>query len=330
MTNDEVRLTKGRSGARLPVVLLLVVPAVLRADMVLADGRLSLDGCVRASTHWWQIDVAGLGSSQFSFEPVQAGLGATGRLNDVVSARVSAWMSTDGGMSVSDMFVRFEWPSGWSVTAGQFLVPLSYDALTLPEDYPLMFNGALHTGYIKPAGFRDDGVLGQYKHGMWDAAVSVVNGLGSGSWSGGNVDRKDVCARLLVQPWCSGPWLGGRIYRAIERSGNAWLTWGGEASYPLGALSLLGEFQNHISGGGTTHNNSGYVQALYRVGTLEPGLRAEAVFPYGQRLEVNITAGAIWRPFPERVKLAAHYSYHRGFEGRWLVGSFLLRIQAEL
>ena len=70
------------------------------------------------------------------------------------------------------------------------------------------------------------------------------------------------------------------------------------------------------------------VPELVREG--QPGLRLEANLPYGELPEVNVTAGATWRPFSERIKLAAHYSYHRGFEGRWIVGEVLLRLQAEL
>lgn len=315
--------------ARLTVLLALslalVAPA--RAELQIASDRLAADGWVRANAHYWTVDNSGLQTSEFVFEPATGGVGLTARLGSVISLRASSAFSSDGGIWLEDALARVEWPSGWGVTAGQFLLPLSIDALLLPQDYPLAFNGALHTGIIKPGGLRDVGVMGTYGQGMWDAAAGVVNGNGAGSWSTQNRQRKDLFGRIMVQPWRSGPWFGGRIYRAIEFDNQAWLTWGVEAKYALGSLRLAGEFQNHISDNKPI--NSAYLQGLYAVGRFEPGVRLEAVLPQLERPEINATVGATFRPTASSFKLAAHYSYHAGLEGRWAVGEVMLRLQAE-
>lgn len=302
----------------------LAVPA--RAELAVAEDRLSADGWVRANAHYWTVDVAGLRAGEFVIEPVTGGAGLTARLGSVISLRASSAFSSDGGIWLEDALARVEWPSGWGVTAGQFLLPLSIDALLLPRDYPLAFNGALHTGFVKPAGLRDVGVMGTYGQGMWDAAAGVVNGNGAGSWSSQNRQRKDLFGRIMVQPWCSGPWFGGRIYRAIEFDNEAWLTWGAEAKYGSGPLRLAGEFQNHISDNKPV--NSAYLQGLYDVGRFEPGVRLEAILRKQERTEVSATAGVAFRPTELPFKLAAHYSYHAGL-GVWSVGEVLVRLQAE-
>ena len=309
------------------MALMLALAAPAQAELQIASDRLAADGWVRANAHYCTIDNVGLQSSEFVFEPVTGGVGLTARLGSLVSLRASSAFSSDGGVWLEDALARVEWPSGWGVTAGQFLLPLSIDALLLPRDYPLMFNGAMHTGLIKPGGLRDVGVMGTFRQGMWDATAGVVNGNGAGSWSTQNRLRKDLFGRIMVQPWTSGPWLGGRIYRAIEFNGNAWLTWGAEAKYSLGSLQLAGEFQNHISDGQPI--NSAYLQGLYGIGRFEPGVRLEAVLRQLERPEINATAGVAFRPTASPFKLAVHYSYHAGLEGRWAVGEVLVRLQAE-
>lgn len=311
-------------------VAVLAFAAPARGDVLFADGRVAVDGHVRTTAHWWQTEYLGLGKSEFSFEPVLGEFGVTGHLNDVVSLRASAWAFSQWGVGLNDLYVHAEWPSGWSVTAGQFIPPLSLDALIPLGEYPLAFEMAMHTGGIKAAGLRDVGVMGAYRKGMWNAAAAVVNGNGTGSWSSSKVDQKDVCGRLLVQPWCSWPWLGGRIYRTVWLDGTGWLTLGGEAVWEAGSLRLAAEFQNHISDGGRNHYNSGYAQALYRFRELQPGLRLELKQPYGKRPEFKASVGSEWRPFGERLKLAGHYSYQHNTEERWLRGAVLLRLQAGL
>jgi hypothetical protein len=308
-------------------MLTLALAAPARAELWVVGDRLGADGWVRMNAHYWTVDVQGLQSGEFVFEPITGGAGLTAKLGSVISLRASSAFSSDGGIWLEDALARVEWPSGWGVTAGQFLLPLSIDALLLPQDYPLMFNGAMHTGFIKPGGLRDVGVMGTYEHGMWDAAAGVVNGNGAGSWSSENRQRKDLFGRIMVQPWCSGPWFGGRIYRAIEFNGNAWLTWGAEAKYSLGSMQLAGEFQNHISDGKPV--NSAYLQGLYDIGRFEPGVRVETVLRQLERPELNATAGVAFRPTASPFKLAVHYSYHAGLEGRWSVGEVLVRLQAE-
>lgn len=311
-------------------VLTLALAAPARADIDVADGRIGLDGYLRASTHWWQTDVSGLVSSQFSLEPTQSELGMTVRLNDYASMRSSVWMNSQWGIGFNDLFLRLAWPSGWGVTVGQFVVPLSGEVMIRPQDFPLVFGTSMQSGEIKPAGTRDVGVAGTYRRGIWDAAVAVVNGHGAGSWSDNNIDQKALCGRLLLQPWCSGPWFGARIYRGFERNGDAWLTIGGEATYQLRGVKLAAEVQNHLSGGGVSHYNSGYVQALYPFAQFESGLKFDVKQPYGKRLEMIASTGLSWRPVAGRLQLAGSYSYHNNTEDRWLRGAVSLMLQAEL
>jgi hypothetical protein len=317
--------------ARLKVIalLLLALAAPAPAEVVLADGRLALDGFVLTTTHWWQTEQAGMGALEFSFEPVAGELGFVGRFGEVASMRASAWASSRWGIGLNDLYVRLAWPSGWSVTAGQFIPPLSHDVLVSDVDYPLAFTRAMHSFDIKPAGWYDVGIAGAYRQGMWDAAAAVVNGNGAGSWNGSLVNQKDMCGRLLIQPWCSWPWLGGRIYRTVLLDGTGWLTLGGEAVWETGPLRLAAEFQNHISNGGLNHYNAGYVQARYLIGSVEPGLRLEVKQPYGKRPEPKVTAGAEWQTAGGRLRLGGHYSYQNNLEDRWLRGAVLFRLQAQ-
>lgn len=300
-----------------------------RGAVQLVEERLSLDGWVRGAAHYWFISSGGLASSEFVFEPADCAVGMVGRLNERVLMRVSAGLNSHGAFWLQDACVRFEWSGGWGLTAGQFLVPVSLDASLLPEDYPLQFNGALHTGYVKPAGPYDVGLMGEYRSPRLQAMVSVVNGLGKDAWSGDNRFRKDLCGRVIGQPFSSGPWFGARIYRALEADGQAWLTWGVEATHNVGQLRLAAEYHNHISR--SAHHNSGYIQGLYGVGRFEPGLRLETIVPVGKRPEYNITVGSSFQPYDDLpVKAAIHYSLHGSLEGRWSVGEVLVRLLASL
>jgi hypothetical protein len=315
----------GRTQSRMLAVLILLLAAQsARGDLALVSDRLILDAAVWTNGHFWRAEQAGLAQNEFVVERAAAPVGITGYLNPVVSLRISADV---GAVFPRDLYADFRWANGFGVRAGQFVLPLGFDAMTDPREQPLV-NSSLVTGYCAPAGIRDIGLMGDLQRKSFSVAVAVING------GGANVANdnpyKDVCGRATFTPFSSvACTLALRAYFGRPGSADtAWRTLAGEVQLTRGALELQSEFQNTTSS--AANNNSWYLQAVWGTGLLQPVVRFDLVLPRGSHSDWMITGGANVLPLADNIRIMIDGTYRRNYQYNWSVFGFLFRIEATI
>lgn len=298
-------------------------PSTVGLDLV--PGRLSFDAVVYHTAHWWWFEGGGLRSDERVFERPVALAGFTGRVNSVSSVRCYFDIGETYGGPVLDMYAQLNWNSGWTLRAGQFLLPVGLEAMTDAADQKMIYNSFI-AGYAKPGGTRDIGALVAW-HGD-DLAVSfaLVNGAGANNWDDNRA--KDLCLRI-----------GARLRQDLELAGRGYFGWTGpsealwrtlaaEATYRSGSWVLRTEVQNHESR--DAQNNAGYLEANLALGRWEPVVRADFILPQWQRLDAMMTGGVNLRPFSEHFVVMLNGFYRRNFQDEWAAYGFMLRVQAGL
>jgi len=308
----------------LRILALLIVARAAWADVSLVDDQLALDATVRAGSHWWRAEQAGLTWSEFAFERVGVFTGLTGRLGSAVSLRASGDV---GDLQPQDLHVDLHWRSGFGVRAGQFLLPLGMDAMTEPADQVLASRSFL-VSYAKPAGTRDIGIMGSWESSRFSASAAVVNGRGP-NVSDDNA-QKDLCGRLAVRPLATlDADFAVRVYYGWPNAPDSvWRSAALEARLSRGPLTAQAEFQNHRSQ--YARNNMAYLQAAWDMGMVDPVGRFDLVLPQGMRAEWMAVVGFNVNPLSDHFRVMLDCSYHRDYQGNWGVFGFGLRLQAVL
>ena len=306
------------------LLVLFAIAGAARADLSLVGDKLVLDAAVWTNGHWWRSEQAGLIQSEFVIERVAAPVGLTGHLSPVTSLRVSADV---GAIQATDLYLDLHWLNGLGLRLGQFLLPLGFDLMTDPAKQ-LLVNSSLLAGYAAPAGSRDIGLMGGVQRGFFSATGAVVNGAGANT--GDNDQRKDVCGRITFKPLSAVDGvLALRVYyRGPDASDTAWRTMAGEARLNRGPLELQAEFQNRYSS--DVRNNAAYLQAVWRVGYIEPVARFDLVLPQGSYSDWMITGGLNLQPVHDHVKVMLDCTYRRNYQANWSVFGFLFRLQAAI
>ena len=177
--------------------LAIVVVAVSRGQGGLDMGhRIGLDAFVFCTAHFYRFEEGGLSRNEAVLERVAAPVGCTGRISSVASIRISGDASI---LQPQDLYVDLHWPSGLGVRAGQFKLPVGVDQMTNPEQTKLV-NGSLLAAYARPVDVRDVGLSGTWTRDRVGVVLAVIDGNGPNT--GDNNDRKDLCGRVAVRPWC--------------------------------------------------------------------------------------------------------------------------------
>ncbi len=306
------------------VLILLAIAGCAWADLDLAGDKLVLDAAVWTNGHAWRAEEGGLTHNEFAVERVVAPVGLTGRLGQVASMRLSADVGTG---SAWDLYADLRWPSGFYLRAGQFLLPLGFEALTDPREQPLV-NSSLLAGYAAPAGARDIGATSGFENHLLSIAGAVVNGAGANNRD--YDQRKDVCGRVVLRPLSTvdGAFALRAYYRGPDASDTAWLTAAVEAFLVRGPLEVQAEFQNRYSS--DVRNNAAYLQAVWSIGQLQPVARLDLVMPQGSRSDWMITGGLNLQSVPEHLKVMLDCTYRRNYKANWSVFGFLFRLQAAI
>ena len=308
----------------LRILVLLIVVHAAWANLTVVGDRLSLDALVRTSAYWWRAEQAGLAQNESAIERVEALAGLTGRLSSVVSFRLSGDVSF---IQPQDLYVDLRWQNGVGLRAGQFLLPLGFDAMTEPDSQVLTSTSFL-VSYAKPDGTRDIGAMGSWQINRFSASAAVVNG--SGSNVDDNNNRKDLCGRISLRPLARlDAVVALRAYYGWPNAADSvWRSVALEAHMRHGPVTLQAELQNHL--GPSARNNMAYLQALWDFGLVECVGRFDLDLPQRERTHWMIDGGVSLRPLTDHFKVMLDCSYNRDYQGNWAVFGFSFRLQAGL
>jgi len=306
------------------ILALLVVTRAAWADLDVVGDKLVLNAWVRVGAYGWRAENAGLARNQFAFERVSGVAALTGRPSSLVSLKLSGDVSY---LQPQDLYVDLRWSSGLGLRAGQFLLPLGFDAMTEP-DSQVLASKSFVASFAKSTGTRDIGVVGSYGVGRLAASAAVVNGSGANTWD--NNDLKDLCGRVSVIPFPSlDAVLALRAhYGWPDVSDSLWRTAALEARVRVGRLTLQAEYQDQISASART--NTTYLQAVWDNGTLAWVGRFDLDLPRGMHPHWMIDGGVNVRPRDGNFRLMLDCSYNRDYQGNWAVLGFGVGLQAEL
>lgn len=293
----------------------------------LVDGKLASDLLLSGTAHWWQYQIDGVRGTDRAFERVIALVGLTGRISPAATIRCYFDIGQYWGGPVLDMYAQLMWENGFGLRAGQFVLPLGFDAISDLGKQKLI-NGSFVGWYVKPAGTRDIGVATCWRRESFLFEAALVNGAGANA--GDNNGQKDVCGRVELRPFAEvdAAFAARGYFGWPEQFGPVWRTAALEATYRTGSLEFQSEVQNHSSP--TAKNSAAYLQAAYVLGRFEPVLRVDAILPWGQRPEAMLTGGINLMAIPDHMRVMLDYSYRRNGEEGWSVAGFLLRLQASI
>ncbi len=294
-----------------PLVLgLLLAVSAVRGEVSLVDGRLTIDGLARVKCRWQQSLYMGLTDSRFDFYRPEMLLGVTGRIVPVASVRVCCDVAELGNEFARDMYVHFGWPSGWNCRVGQFVPPLSYEALEDPGDLKVIGYSFL-VRYWKPWNQRDVGVQAGYESRGVSLSAAVVNGYGIGQGYEDSNKWKDGCIRLAYSPsFLRGLHVAGRSYYGrIDEAVDFWNA-AAEVVFDRAPVFVLAECQ--LADKGTQGRTSMQVVTAYRLtGLLEPAARVQVELQSEDRYDFGFTGGLNLHMLNDRVRSMLDFEFRR-------------------
>ncbi len=291
----------------LTCLVVLAVNATAHGDIVLSEGRLSVDLLAWVNSRWKQTEENGYIKRSFDFYRLGAFVGVTGRLDSVVSMRVlfdAGW-----AQSALDLYVDFRWPNGVGLRAGQFRLPVGFEALTELDELKFIEYSFVKRRW-KPWDPRDVGLMLSHDSRFFELVGAVVNGNGRRNPFQDDNNWKDVAGRLVLRPLARyGLTFAGRSY--YGRMGEDEVPFrnvAGEVLFCRGAFAAAAEVQHALQG--SMERNSFYIQATYEIlGLLEPAARFHMEFRPDDKFDFGVTGGLSLRMSGGRLRVMLNYDY---------------------
>ena len=181
--------------------------------------------------------------------------------------------------------------------------------------------------------YRDLGIMGGWKRGIWQARLGVFNGEGPNAPD--ENEDKDVSAKIMLDP-VPNLHLGISGYKGKGKQ-DRFLNerWGVEAAWSPGPWSFKGEFaagHGATSLGSAPGRSTGYLQGAC---FFHPKLQGAARFDWwepntnaGRDIQNEITLGVNWFVSKNNAKLQANYVIHN--EEGPSVNNDLVRLVAQV
>lgn len=308
-----------RNPVPLAIAAALVLSTAGGTGLTLIQDRLTVDALFWGNAMLrWDVKEGWL-DPELHFRRQAFFVGATGRIDEATTLRAYLDLGNAVGVPAYDLYASFRWPAGVSLTVGQFLVPLGFEALTpYPELKFIEFSAVQR--FVKPADPRDIGAMVSYDHSAFDLAVAVVNGPGRNIFWDEN-RWKDVAARVVLEPLSGvGLLLAVRGYygRLGKDQDLEFRNAAVEIRYRSGDLELAGEGQfakrEYKAAEGTPiplGRNSFYVHGAHDFGMLQPVLRCDVEFQADDKFDIAVTGGMNFLVLGDRLKVMVQYEYWR-------------------
>ncbi len=302
---------------------------VVVAEVTVVPERLTLDGVFRGDALFWQGSEKGWAKSGFGFYNRLAALG----INGVVVKNVNLRVDYDfAQLALRDLFMDFRWTNGLQLRAGQFVLPLSFEAEAPEEMMKLDDYSLFYSTFNKPTNPRDIGLMLSYENPCSSATPLRVMGMlvnGTGPNSGDNNSWKDVCGRLVFKPKRGlDLLLGGALYYGwVFPEGVRLLSFAGEWFFRQSPVTLLGRVSyRRFRNVGVP---AGYAELSADLGFFEPAARLEAIRWEEENLQWRGSAGVNLKVFPRRLQVFIGYQYHT-LVNSWIYQGITARLKATL
>jgi hypothetical protein len=288
------------------------------ASVVLVADKLSLDALAWVNATWLRLERRGFASDRFDFSRRAVFIGLTANPVDQLALRV---MFDVAAPAPHDLHLKLKGPAGFDLIAGQFQVPLGFEAATA-YDSTKFIGYSLNRAYWKPGDPLDVGVALAYASSAIDAQVAVVNGNGRNQGLQDDNKMKDAAASVVVAPVADlGLAIMARGYYGRRGSNeDLFYSLGLGANYMWGSLLVVGEAQHSFW---FRSRNSFYVQASRRLGGgIEPVARLHMASHWDDKYELGLTFGMNVYLFSDKARLMVDYDYwHKATDIAELRGS---------
>ncbi|MCX7784889.1 MAG: OprO/OprP family phosphate-selective porin [candidate division WOR-3 bacterium] len=286
----------------LSILIILIVSLSYSQDVKIAQGKLTLDGCLWAQCR--------MNKDTFTFNRRSAFVGLTATLTSWATGRIYFDVADISGKPLYDLYANIKPITNLSIIFGQFKLPLGVEVLTKSENLELTDYSLIGRTYIRaPKGTRDIGLQMSYKQDLLEATLACVNGVGRNI---SNDDNKNKClaGRIIAKP-IAVPLLvpGINFYLGKYEPNTSFHRIGAEMNFAFNPISVKTEFL-HTKDASTTGAGF-YIQPSYIWKFLQPVIRFSTYKKQTSDRNSELTLGINYRPLADNLKIMLNYKYEK-------------------